>query len=245
MPLQDLRISTHLVDTVPHSGAVNVPHSTTGDVTYYVRTDGSDSNTGLGDSVGGAFLTIGKAVSMIPQVVNHVVTVNVAAGTYDETVLIQGYFGRGSITLQGASNTNDSANYSVVAIYVFNCANRVFINGFRLTTPANYPLYTLCSVFVDVRYCSTVVESGTYGFTINSSGLLSLNGCLISNRLAAVFCQGGTVYCYDISGTGNSYSYDIYGPGIIVKQNAGTVTGSANVVHGGLLINPSGGTVGT
>lgn len=55
---------------------------------YYVRTDGNDSNTGLENTAGGAFLTIQKAVDTILQLDTSVylVTVQVADGTYNETV---------------------------------------------------------------------------------------------------------------------------------------------------------------
>ncbi|KHL96734.1 hypothetical protein QW71_05640 [Paenibacillus sp. IHB B 3415] len=78
--------------------------ATSADITYYVRTDGNDSNTGLVNTAGGAFKTIGKAVSMIPQTVNHVVSVNVAAGTYAESVLISGKIGSGYIGFTGSSS---------------------------------------------------------------------------------------------------------------------------------------------
>lgn len=55
--------------------------------TYYVRTDGSDSNNGLTNSAGGAFLTIAKALSVAGALDCGIyqLTISVQAGTYTVT----------------------------------------------------------------------------------------------------------------------------------------------------------------
>ena len=67
--------------------------------TYYVRTDGSDSNDGLTDLPGGAFLTIQKAVEAVAalDLSTYNVTIQVGAGTYPGTITLTGPFvGTGS-----------------------------------------------------------------------------------------------------------------------------------------------------
>lgn len=59
----------------------------TGNMTFYVRKDGSDSNTGLTDDAAGALLTITKAMELVADYNwdnQYVPTVQVRAGTYDE-----------------------------------------------------------------------------------------------------------------------------------------------------------------
>lgn len=72
--------------------------------TYYVRTDGSNTNDGLSDTAGGAFLTIQKAVDTVYALDLSIynVTIQVAAGTYTGTINFNAAFvGRGSVTLRG------------------------------------------------------------------------------------------------------------------------------------------------
>jgi DNA-binding beta-propeller fold protein YncE len=58
--------------------------------TYYVRIDGSDSNTGLSDTSGGAFLTITKALSAVSMIDfgGFVVTIQIGDGTYTASLTV-------------------------------------------------------------------------------------------------------------------------------------------------------------
>lgn len=54
---------------------------------YYVRTDGSDSNNGLANTSGGAWLTIQHALDVAAKIKpSSSITINVAAGTYAENI---------------------------------------------------------------------------------------------------------------------------------------------------------------
>lgn len=76
--------------------------------TYYVRTDGSDNNTGLANTTGGAFLTIQKAVDVVCNTLDiqdYAVTIQVADGTYTAGVELKDIVGGGTVTIQGNSGT--------------------------------------------------------------------------------------------------------------------------------------------
>lgn len=79
-------------------------------LTLYVRTGGSDSNTGLVDDNAHAFLTIQKAVDVLSSYntnqLNH--KIKVADGTYAASVTLKSFIGGGTITIEG--NTTTPAN---------------------------------------------------------------------------------------------------------------------------------------
>lgn len=85
----------------------------TGNRSYYVRTDGSDSNDGLANTSGGAFLTIQKAVNVAValDLGAYSVTINVADGTYTGAVTLKPYIGTGPISIVG--NTTTPANVAI------------------------------------------------------------------------------------------------------------------------------------
>lgn len=78
--------------------------------TYYVRTDGSDSNNGLTNSSGGAFLTIQRAIDVVCSLDMSIyqVTIQVGDGTYTQALLLNQYIGALPPLIQG--NTTTPAN---------------------------------------------------------------------------------------------------------------------------------------
>lgn len=93
--------------------------------TYYVRTDGSDSNTGLINSAGGAFLTIQKAVDVASSIDNggYDITIMVVAGTYTANTVLKSFVGGGRIIIRGATADMTSTVISTTSADCFNNGN--------------------------------------------------------------------------------------------------------------------------
>lgn len=110
--------------------------------TYYVRTDGSDSNNGLANTSGGAFLTLQKAYDTITANLDlggYAVTVQVGAGTYATGVAItQPWSGGGAVTFLGDSSTPGNVIISATAARCFywncNLPGALTVNGFKVQT---------------------------------------------------------------------------------------------------------------
>ena len=99
--------------------------------TYYVRTDGSDSNDGLANTSGGAFLTISKFFQVLASLNKNgfTVTCKIADGTYSisQTIQIADGIGSGSVVIEG--NTTTPAN-----VVITSSANIVYFDK-RTPTP--------------------------------------------------------------------------------------------------------------
>lgn len=82
--------------------------------TYYVRTDGSDSNDGLANNSGGAFLTVQKAIdtAVALDLSIYNVVIEVADGTYAGQVILKNFIGSGNITLRGNVTTPANVLFS-------------------------------------------------------------------------------------------------------------------------------------
>jgi hypothetical protein len=83
----------------------------TADRTYYVRTDGSDTNTGLANTSVGAFYTIQKAIDVACSLDGGIynITIQIEDGSYSVTtgVICKTFIGS-SITIQGNATTPDN-----------------------------------------------------------------------------------------------------------------------------------------
>ena len=89
------------------------------DITYYVRTDGSDSNTGLANTAGGAFLTLQYAVDFVRSALDfngRNVIIQMGAGTYSVGCALFGpHVGKGDLYVFGDQVTPGNVLISTTA----------------------------------------------------------------------------------------------------------------------------------
>lgn len=111
--------------------------SLTANRTYFVRTDGSDSNDGSANTSGNAFLTLQKAINTCLSIDlrGFSVTISVADGTYTGGVNVPRRFVGGNVSLQG--NTTTPAN-CIISTTGADCISgdgaKLDVGGFKLTT---------------------------------------------------------------------------------------------------------------
>ncbi len=107
--------------------------------TYYARADGSDSNDGLSDTSGGAFLTLQKAIDTATalDLSVYAVTIQVGAGTYTAAAVLKSYVGAGPITLRGDVSTPANVIVSTTSANCFTAdgvLGKYKLEGFKLQT---------------------------------------------------------------------------------------------------------------
>lgn len=131
--------------------------------TYFVRTDGNDSNTGLVNSAGGAFLTINRAVAVVAGL-----DINTQA-----------------VTIQ-LGNTGTYAGASINGPFFISPGGSVTIRG-DTAAPGSYVISSELSAANDVR-----VSVQGLDFTSSGSGIISSKGAVVSVNGACIFgaCSG-------------------------------------------------------
>ena len=184
------------------------------DRTYYVRTDGSNSNTGLANTSGGAFLTIQKAVDVVTSTLDIAAgvtaTIQVADGTYTGAVVLYTFVGAGSVSIVGNTGTPANCIVSTTSANCFTLSTKVTysISGFKLQTTTS----------------GSALTTSNGGKVIFSS--LSFGACA-SNQISA--SEGGIVAAsgnYAISGGSNSHVYAISGAAVTINNRTVTITGT-------------------
>lgn len=215
----------------------------TADCTLYVSTTGSDT---AGDgSETSPYATINYAVSTIPKNLNgYGVTINLSAGTYDESVNISGFYGGKAykgFNLIGGTNLTDCDSYIVKSITASNI-NGVFINGIKLNNTATSISIQSCLNCM-INYCK--IDGGTYGIFVIGGSTASLVNISINNTtvIAINACQVSQVAAINISGTGNAVGLGAGNnsngtPGIIFKYGITmTATTAEQKVRGGQIFS--------
>ena len=123
--------------------------------TYYFRSDGSDSNTGLVNSAGGAFLTIQKAIDTVAGLDCSIYDVTIqggATGTY-APITLKTFLGAGKVTIVG--DTTTPANYVISStssngIDGSNVVGRYKVEGFKFTNATSGSHIKLYNTYCEV-----------------------------------------------------------------------------------------------
>ena len=221
-------------------GANVLVRCTTADMTLYVRTDGNDANDGSANDAAHALKTIQAAINKIPQVVNHTVTVNVAAGTYAEDVYVRGFSGKSAININGNVSAIASAHF-INSITVAGCAIHVNVTGLKALTTTAHGFTYVRSFGGGLTYCAADVSAmGVYGCMVARS-TVQVDQCSFSNRgVAEIAGIGGVIYSSNNTGAGNNVGLKTEQGGIIKKLGTQPWATVLEDGTGGLIINADG-----
>jgi hypothetical protein len=152
---------------------------------YYVRTDGSDTSTGLANTAAGAFRTVQAAVDYVTQnyiVPSNTITINVGVGTFAEAVLIRYYLGMGTMVIKGAG----ASSTTITSISSF--AGGVQVQALKLSGGVDCVRATACG--------SVVINSGVEFGTASNAHIMAYLGGVVEVRSNNYVVSGNAAYHY-------------------------------------------------
>lgn len=228
--------------------------------TYYVRTDGSDSNNGLANTSGGAFLTIQKAIDVISSTLDlgiYDVTVNVNDGTRTAAVTLKQFIsGGGMVYLVGNSATPANCVISTTSANCFTTADYAgpySLDGFKLVTTTSGTSLSIAGLSssvlfknIDFGAAASAQISVSNGATCQASGNYSITGAAPWHYGA--FASGIiTVSSRTVTITGTpafSSAFCLAQTTGIVVANGNTYSGTATGVRYNISLNAIANTAG-
>lgn len=215
--------------------------------TYYVRTDGSDSNDGFANSSTGAFRTIQKAIDVVGALDSSIygITISIAAGTY-APFTTKDPVGFGGVSVVGASMSSVTISTSSgPCITVPTGSQKYYVTGLRLTSTDTGPAGDAISVGIGASINGGVLDFGPCGnFHINCSGTAIFSSYTVSGsaRVHWYASNGAKLVCagYTITLTGTpAFSIAFaYGDCLsLLRVNANTFVGTATGVRFAVSLN--------
>jgi len=232
--------------------------------TYYVRTDGNDSNTGLVNNSGGAFLTLQKAINVASGNLDigiYDVTIQLAAGTYSTSVgnVLKTCVGSGKVIIIGDETTPANVVIhctSTPALFLYEQAGTTYsLRGLKLTSTgsAAYGMrirYGAALTFQNLNFGSL---AGAQAIRADDNGIIEVTGnyaisggCgfhILLNAGGRLRCQSKTI---TITGTPAWSGYFLYAAitaTVIANGNtySGSATGARYLVETNAVVYTTGG----
>jgi len=221
--------------------------------TYYVRTDGSDSNTGLSNTAGGAFKTLQRVAEIVVPIDfgGYTITVQLADGTYtDSAVFTKTLNGRVSIVGNASSPSNVVISTSASCITSSGAGTDVTVskcqlqsssvsalvgtNGAYITGTDN--IYGVCAfAHVAALLRGQVVITGTAQIIGNAPSFANLDNGFLDTTLVAFTLTGSRSFAAAFIYAG-SLSY----ARVVLPTFTGSATGSRFTTAGNSMINVNG-----
>jgi hypothetical protein len=211
--------------------------------TYYVRTDGSNSNTGLVNSSGGAFLTVQKAVDTVAALDCSIYQVTIqivdpgSVATFTAAVTLRPYVGLLPPIIQGNAATPANVLISTSTTAFANSGAGAWqINDLKIVTSAgnalsatnggtirfqNLDFGAVALYHIFVGPSSNVMATGNYAvsggaqFHVAATGYVSLVGMTVTYSGSPAFSSANIL-------AGRGSVVDCY---TMTFVNGGTVTG--------------------
>lgn len=185
--------------------------------TYFVRTDGSDSNSGTTNNSGGAFLTVQKGIDTIQALDNggFDILISVGAGTFTGANTLKTFVGAGLYTIQGAGSSTIISTTSANCFSAGAVLGQWTLQDMKLTTTTS-------------GNCLNI----TTGSLVNFSGI-EFGACA---GVAHILCQLATVAgstSYTISGScsGGFHVYSLQGGKVLLAGIPISVNGALSFFY--------------
>lgn len=212
----------------------NTVTQTSNNLTYYINaSSGSDNNDGVSNT--SAFKTVQKALSILPQRINHVVTIILAHGTYEEDLLITSFDGSGQLRLVGGTSNANADSFALRSVSILNTNLEIRINYISVISTTRNTFVINNSSKVIVTGIVAIITSPFYGFNVSNSFVI-IGVSIISNKNRAIVSSVSIVVSDVNSGVNNSVAlYAEYG-GTIAKagsQPGGTT--AETTIYGGVI----------
>lgn len=198
--------------TITTTGTCASRETLTANRTYYVRSDGNDSNTCLVNNAGGACLTIQAAINKTTAIdlAGFAVTIQVNCAsppcTFAAGVTVSTPFQGGLVTLQGDTTTPSNVVIATAGTSI-TVQNTAILNvkGFKLTSSGSY--------------CILATQHGV----IHVTGNMEYGACSIASLAADNMGLLSVEASYNLTGAGSFHLLAIYN-GLLTNNTGAVIT---------------------